>query len=420
MKIAMHMSRKKMAIWGAIILVVGFAGWKLFFPQKAAVQYQTSVAEKGTLITTVSASGNISNGNSIDITSSATGAVTNVYVKIGDTVVAGQKIADISLDQSSTQRELSAWGNYLGAKNQLASAQANYNSLQAAEFKANQAFINDAVMRGLATDDPTYIQENAAWLQAQANYQNQATVIAQNQVSVQTAWLAYQQITPNITAPEAGIITNLVLAPGLSISSTSSTNSSGNVTAQVFGTITPTTRQSQAVVNVSEIDVVTIKAGQKATLTLDAFPNQTFTGKVLVVNTSGAVSSGVTTYPTTIALDTTPDTIYPNMAVSAKIITAVKDNVILVPSAAVQTTSGTSTVRVLKNGQVSSVTVEVGSANDTQTEIVSGVTEGDNVVTSAVTSTGATQTGSTSPFSAIGGNRGFGAAGGGAVRVIGR
>jgi len=69
--------------------------------------------------------------------------------------------------------------------------------------------------------------------------------------------------------------------------------------------------------------------------------------------------------------------IYPNMAVDASIITTVKDNIVLVPNAAVQG----STLRVMKNGKLTSVDVTVGLSNDTQTEIVSGVSDGDTVVT---------------------------------------
>jgi len=109
------------------------------------------------------------------------------------------------------------------------------------------------------------------------------------------------------------------------------------------------------------------------------------------------------------------------MAIDAKIITNVKDNVLLVPSAAVVTTNGETTVRVLKNGVMSSVPVTVGDSNDTQTEITSGLNEGDTVVTAVIGGATTTATTGTSPFSALGGNRGFGGGGGGgaAVRRVG-
>jgi len=101
-------------------------------------------------------------------------------------------------------------------------------------------------------------------------------------------------------------------------------------------------------------------------------------------------------------LDTTLLSIYPNMAVNARIITTVIDNVILVPNAAIQTTNGQSTIRVMKNGQISEATVEVAGANDTQTAISSGLNEGDVVIT-GTTSSQTSRQGGVSPFGGMGG-----------------
>lgn len=404
-----------------IIIIIAAVGWFGVRPvivgsQQQQVQYQTAQAEKGTLITSISASGTVSSGSSANITSSATGIVQEVYVENGDTVAEGDKIALIKLDKNSQQQQTQAWASYLSAKNSLDSAKAKIHSLQAAAFKANQTFINDAVARDLSTDDPTYIQENALWLQAEADYKNQENVIKQAEASLSSAWLSYSQLSPTITAPMSGVVNNLSISPGLTISgstSTSSTADSNSGSSQTVGTITLKDGTPQASVNLTEIDVVKIKPGQKVTLTLDAHPDKTFTGKVSAVNTNGSVSSGVTTYPTTITFDTAVDTIYPNMAVNATIITEVKNNVVLVSSGAVQTTNGQSTVRVMRNGQVTSVPVEVGDSNDTQTEIISGINEGDTVVTGQTggTTTGSSSTGAaTSPFGNTRG--GFGGAGG--------
>ncbi len=386
------------AVWGRTKLVGG----------KVAVSYQTMVAERGTLVVSVTASGSISSGNDVNITTNVSGTVNRIYVKNGDKVTQGQKIAEITLDQSSEQKKTAAWASYLSAQNQLNSSVANYNSLQAAAFSANQKFINGAAARGLAASDPTYIQEYATWLQAEANYKNQAGVVASARASLSNTWINYQQTSPTITAPIAGVVSNLVLAPGISISA--STGSSTNTTsaAQIVGTITKADGGLLTTVNVSEIDATKVLAGQKVTLTMDAFPGKTFTGKVLIVNTNGQVSSGVTTYPTTIVFDKTMDNIYPNMGVSAKIITKVVDDVILVPTAAISTVGGQNSVRVVKDGKLETVTVEIGEANDTQTVIVSGLGEGDSIVTSAsgTASTTRTTTGA-SPFGTLGGNRGF-------------
>lgn len=379
----------------------------------AVVQTVTGTVEKGTLVTSVSASGTITAGNSVSLTTGAAGTVNKLFVKIGDTVKAGQTIATLTLDRTAQQNQASAYASYLSAKNQLASAKNSLYSLQSAAFSVNQKFINDAVARDLAEDDPTYIQEHANWLKAEADYNNQASVIKQAEIGVSSAYLSYQNYSSTITAPASGVITNLIIAEGLSIQATTSTSTNSNAsTTQKVGTITTKSGQAYLSVNLSEVDAVKVAPGQKVTVTLDALSGKSFVGKVVVVDTSGSVSSSVTTYPATIAFETGDAKIYPNMAATAKIITSVSDNVLLVPSSAITKTNGEQTVKVVSNGETKVVTVETGSSNDTQTAILSGLSEGDTIVTSTTT-TGTTSTSSsTSVFSSLGGARGgFGGSG---------
>ncbi len=412
------MSLNKYTIGLLALILLTYGGYKYFSSSKtSAVQYQTAVAERGTLVSSVTSSGSITSGNNLSISTSATGTVNKVFVKNGDIVKQGQKIAEITLDQDALQKQASSWASYLGAKNSLDSAKNKLNSLQATEFNLNQKFINGSVARGLAVDDPTYIQENANWLQAENDYKNQYNAITQSQASLTSAWYAYQQVSPTIVSPANGVISNLMIAAGSVITqSSSSTNSN---TSQQLGTIRRPDENTQAAISLSEIDATKVNPGQKVTITMDAFPDKTFTGKVIIVNTNGQVSSGVTSYPATIQFDTSTGNIYPNMGVNVKIITNVKDNVLLVPSTAIQTVSGAKSIRILKNGQLTSIPVEVGSSNDTQTEIVSGVNEGDSVVTSVISTAAKTTTSTqtTSPFGSIGGAggaaRNFGGGAGG-------
>lgn len=408
----------------AIIAAIGWFGVRpvIVGSQQQQVQYQTAQAEKGTLITSVTASGTVSSGSSASITSSATGIVQEVYVENGETVSEGDSIALIKLDKSSQQQQAQSWASYLSAQNTLNTAKAKMNSLQSALFKANQTFVNGKGTADPDTDDPVYIQQRADWLQAEADYNNQANVIKQAEAALSSAWLSYSQLSPTITAPMSGVVGNLSITSGLTILGSNTTSSTGSTTgsntgsSQTIGTITLEDGTPQVSVNLTEIDVVKVRPDQKVTLTLDSHPDKTFTGKVSAVNTSGSVSSGVTTYPATITFDTAVDTIYPNMAVNATIITDIKNNVILVPSGAVQTSNGTSTVRVMKAGQTTSVQVEVGGSNDTQTEILSGVNVGDTVVTGQTG--GATTPGSTGATSPFGNTRGgFGGTGGGGVQI---
>lgn len=388
-----------------IILALGFFGYRNFSSKNQQPQYQTAQVEKGTLIQIVTASGQVTSANNVQITIQASGVVKEVSVKNGDSISQGQTIATLTLDQASQQKSTSAYAGFLSAKNALDNANAKINSLQNTLFVANQKFINDAAARNLATDDPTYIEEHASWLQAEADYNNQATAISAAQNSLAAASLNLNQLSSTITSPAPGVIKGLTITPGAIVTVTSSSTNATS-TSQVLGSVYQQ-GPIQAQVNISEIDSVKVSGGEKVTLTLDAFPNKTFTGKVASINTNGVVASGVTSYPAVISFDTGDDHIYPNMGVSAKIITDVKNDVLLIPSTAVQTQNGQTSVRILKNGNIASVPVEVGDASDTQTEIKSGVSEGDTVVTS-VTNPAARSgsAGGTSPFGAFGG-RGF-------------
>lgn len=403
-------SKRKIIILVIIIIAVGYFGYKNFFTKPAAPQYQTATVTRGILVSSITASGQITTANNVSVTIQASGVVKEVFVKNGDQVVQGQTIATLTLDQASQQKAASAYASYLSSKNSLDSAKAKYNSLQNTLFVANQKLINDAVARDLATNDPTYIEENATWLQAEADYKNQATVILAAQSSLAASSLNLSQLSSTITAPVSGVAKGLTITPG-AIVTTSSSSSSSTSTSQVLGSVYQE-GPIQAQVNISEIDSVSVAEGQKATMTLDAFPNLTFTGKVVSINTNGVVSSGVTNYPAVVSFDSGNDHIYPNMGVNAKIITKVSDNVLTVPSTAIQSQNNQSTVSVMQNGTPQSVPVTTGISSDTDTEITSGLSEGDTVVTSVVSST---RSGAGSTNSVFGG----GAGGGGAFRAIG-
>lgn len=405
-------STKRTVVSLVIIGGILFYGWKTFFPTTPQVQYQTDTVTKGTLVSSVAESGQVAVSNRASITTQASGAISNVYVKDGDTVTQGQKIADVILDGVGQQRQAAAWSSYLSAQNTLNTAQSKINSLQSTLFKTNQTFVNGKGTKDPTTDDPTYIQQRADWLQAEADYKNQTAVIAQTQVALSSSWLAYQAASATITAPIAGVVSDLIITPGLQIGSANTTASAGSgASAQVVGSI-KTNGKPVIGVSISEIDAVKVKVGDKATVTLDALPGKTFTGKVAGINTMGIVSSGVTTYPTTILLDVPNDQILPNMSATAQIVTSIKDNVLLVSRVAVQVIQGQSTVRVMQNGSPASTQVVTGESSDTQIEIVSGLTEGETVVTGIIAAQTSASANTTSPFS----RNIFGGGGGGRGR----
>ena len=107
--------------------------------------------------------GQVSVANKVSVVTQASGIVSNVYVKSGQTVSAGDKIADVTLDTAGQQRQAQAYSSLLSAQNNLQNANAQLYSLQNSLFVTNQKFMND---KGIANpsdqqkSDPVYIEEN--------------------------------------------------------------------------------------------------------------------------------------------------------------------------------------------------------------------------------------------------------------------
>jgi HlyD family secretion protein len=186
-----------------------------------------------------------------------------------------------------------------------------------------------------------------------------------------------------------------------------------SVTAKVGDTVSGTlgsiiTNQKIAILSMNEVDVAKIKLGEKATVTFDAIEALSMTGTVSEIDTLGTVSQGVVSYSVKIAFDTEDSRIKSGMSVSASIITDSRTDTLIIPSSAIKTQGATKYVLMFtpplaapamgSQGTPSKitpdkVTVEIGISDDTNTEIISGLKEGDQIVSRVVTS--ATKTNAT-------------------------
>ncbi len=185
-----------------------------------------------------------------------------------------------------------------------------------------------------------------------------------------------------------GVVTDINIKRGESISSNTAL-------------ATLITKQKIAEITVNEIDIVKVKNGQKTNITFDAVEDLNITGEVVEIDTLGAVTQGVVTYGIKIAFDTSDERIRPGMSLSASVITDVRQNVLLVPNSVVkqqgnttyvETASETITQSKRATDNISGVvpisaldikmqSIQVGLSNDTMTEILDGLKEGDIVVT---------------------------------------
>jgi RND family efflux transporter MFP subunit len=393
---------KLLALVFIILAVIGYLIYKQFITSRNGQgQLTTTKVEKQTLVSSVSASGNVISANIFNVETNATGIIKKVYVENSQKISKGQKIIEIELDQAGALKNSQNYAAYLSAKNSLDSANVSLYTLQSQSFAANQKFINDAVARDLAATDPTYIQEYADWKAAEAKYTNQSQVIAQAKVSLASSALTLAQSSAIVIAPQAGTIANITYTEGMTLQGTDSTRIA---VIEIEG-------KPLISVNVSEIDVTRLKPAMKATITFDSIADKTFTGQVVSVDKIGSTTSGVTNYPVVIRLDTQNEAILSNMSTTANIILEIKENALSVPTSAVTTTDGQSAVRLLKNGREETVVVETGISSDSYIEIISGLSEGDEVVTGSQANSNATFGQGTQTFFSSGSR-------GGAVRGI--
>lgn len=204
----------------------------------------------------------------------------------------------------------------------------------------------------------------------------------------------------SIRAPFDGTLASLDIAVG---------DTAGSATIGTF-----IAKGSVAEISLNEVDAAKVKVGQKATLTFDAIDDLSIAGSVASIDTIGTVNSGVVNYTVTIAFDTMDDRIRPGMTVSAAIVTDLSQDTLFVPSSAVKSSSSGSYVEVMKSGATTptQVSVQTGISSDTETAILSGLTEGDSVVTRTNTQTTSTQTTQAPSLFGSGGRTG-----GGNVRI---
>lgn len=363
----------------AVILVAGSYYWyKKTNTVSTAVSYKTAAVEKGTLTTAVSGSGNVVVDQSVNIDPTITGTVANLAVNVGDVVTKGQVLFtiinnDLSVSNARAAASLQQSKNAIdSAEVQVKQARETYESGVETEQKDILGKQLDIAKKGLVAAQKSY----AATL---ADYNNQLADGAKRKV----------------IAPIAGTVNAVNIKNGDDLSNLSSSGS--RVIPMVIGDLTTTKAQIQ----INEVDIPNIEIDQEVKMTFNAISGLTVSGKVEKLDSLGTITQGVVTYNATIGFDTLDPRIKPGMSVSASIITGVKKDVVIVPNSAVKTQvrGGGNYVEVLRSGQKvpEQVSVKIGAVNNTDTEIASGLTVGDNVVTRTInpnaTSATSTQSG---------------------------
>lgn len=364
------LSRHKMIT--GIVLVLGVFGVYFFLFRSAgttAVSYITATAEQGTITAAISGSGNLVVDQLATVDPTISGTVSNLAVNVGDSVKKGQLLFTIINNDLS-----------VSSAKAVASLQQSENALASAKLAVKQAKADYTAGKKDSANN-TVVEENI--LKKKIDLAENSLLYAEKSYRAALADYGNQQATArerNVIAPIAGTVNAINIKNGDDLSRLSNNNGSeAPIIIGDLGTL-------KAQVQVNEVDIPNVVIGQKVMMTYSAIDGLSVSGKVEKMDALGTITQGVVNYNVTIGLDTIDTRLRPGMSVSAKIVTDVKTDVIVVPNSALKVANNKTYLEVLKSGALKPErrTIETGIANTTETEIVSGVSVGEAVVTQTV------------------------------------
>ena len=233
---------------------------------------------------------------------------------------------------------------------------------------------------------------------AQTSLNSKPYDLTNSQASVDNAASAVQTNLDNavVTAPSAGVVASIA-------------SQVGETAANPFMVLANTT---SLVLHgtIGESDVAKVKMGLVANVAVDAVTTAgRMTGRVTSLDPVATIQSGVPVYGIDVTIDLPNSQVKPGMTGTATVIIASRQNVLTVPNLAIRTTNGKRYLQILKDGEAVDTDVVFGISNDTTTEVISGVAEGDLAVLPAARATATARPGA--------GGGGFG---GGPGVIVGR
>jgi HlyD family secretion protein len=383
----------------AILLCIAIAGLGYTYSQEgSAPTYITAPVERGTISTLVKASGTVEAVVTVDVSSQLSGRIAEVFVNFNDAVRAGQPIAQID------QEIFAARVNEARAALRVARAAAEVQKAalerakvtvmntqtakrlaeaQSAAFKARQDEFERDLQRKIelartgsgTTRDLSQVQalrdtgaaelrasveqiqmkdeaitiSEAEQRMAEANLENAQAVVEQRQAALDQAQLDLEHTV--LRAPIDGIIIKRDVNPGQTVAV--------SLEAKTLFKIANDLRQMEVHGKIDEADVGQLKEGQPAQFTVDAYPDQTFKGKVLQVRKSAEVVQNVVTYTAIISAQNPDLLLLPGMTAQLRIVVKDTGEVLKIPSQALRfRPQGASTASV---GQSSNGANQAGS-----------------------------------------------------------
>jgi len=369
-------------IWVAVgaIIVIAVAAFLLSGgKKKEEVNFKMEKVAKANILNSVTATGTIEPVNEVTVGTQVSGIVSKIYVDYNSVVKKGQVIAE--LDKSNLLSQLNT------AKSQLSQAQASLKSAQSdlAYQKANFNRYKALYQKGLISAN----EYESARLSYQTSAQTVASrkdqvVAAQEEVARAQTNLSYA----TITSPIDGIVVNKSVEEGQTVNA--------NMSTPDLFTIAQDLTNMQVVADVDEADIGDVKKGERVTFTVDAYPDDTFEGTVTQVRLEATTTNNVVTYQVVISAPNADLKLKPGLTASVVIYTQESNGVLSVPSKALRYTPAKETVGGRKIQDVSNAKnkvwtlegntlvahkVNIGMTDGIHTQVLSGIREGQQVIT---------------------------------------
>lgn len=418
------------------LLVLGVVFGAIAYNNRNVVTIQTAKSQRQDLASVVTASGEIKPKTYVNVGANAFGKITHLYVKEGERVRKGQLLAQIenvqpSADVAATQAgleatrtdALAAEAGYKTALADLNRAKADHDRTKL-DWERAQALYKEALIA-----KSEFESRQNAWLSADAGLAQSQARVAQAKAQVDSAERRVTQTRATLThaadvlqkttyaAPFDGIVTNLPVREGETVV-IGIQNSPGS-TLMTIADMSVITSE----VKVDETDIVNVKLGQAADVTIDAIPKKVFKGIVTeigdnaIVRSTGLATSQETSssqeakdFKVVVTLQEPPQNLRPGLSSTAKITTATRSNVLTIPiqalavrrpadlenadsksgavEAAAPQPAASKTdkqemqgVFVIRKGKAEFVPVDTGIAGTTDIEVLKGLQEGDEIVT---------------------------------------
>ena len=391
----------KVWILVAIVVVLAVGAFLLSGnKKKEQVQFNTAEVAPANIVNTVTATGTIEPVTSVTVGTQVSGIVSKLYVDYNSVVKKGQVIAE--LDKSNLISELnSAKANLEQAKASLASAESSL-SYQAANFRRNKTLYQKGLISGNDYESARLSYQTAMASVSSARDQVSA---AREQVKKAQTNLGYA----TITSPIDGIVLSKSVEEGQTVAASFST--------PTLFTIAKDLTNMQVVADVDEADIGDVRVGERVTFTVDAYPDNTFSGTVKQVRQEATTTNNVVTYEVVISAPNSELKLKPGLTANVTIFTAERQNVLSVPTKALRFTptkdlipgakiidcKGKNKVWSREGNTFRAHAVQIGMSDGMNTEIQGGISRGQIVVTDAKAQSNddtpqAEQQGERSPF----------------------